>query len=300
MYGYIYKCTYLKNNKIYIGAKSSPTFVKNYYGSGGLWNKEVVSKCDPEVDIKREVLEWCETYEQLNQQEQYWIKYYDSTNPEVGYNVQKGGSLLSEEARKKISITTRARMTAEHRHHISEKLKQYRRDHDGLSTMHRKHLSRALKGRKVGGDGDSRSIQVSCIVDGNTYSFHNKIQAAKWWFDNYPFSDKYAEITYTRAITKSINHIEVKYKKKPINQNIQWFLSHVEKDDISSVYCIYNETQYEFDNIHDAIIWWHSNYPIMKELNFKVYQEKLIKNINGFAILRNSVKYDKIQWFRKE
>lgn len=299
MYGYVYKCTYLKNNKIYIGAKSSPIFIKSYYGSGSLWNKEVISKCNPELDIKREILEWCDTYEQLNQQEQYWIKYYDSTNPEIGYNIQKGGNLPSEESRNQMSIIIHNGMTEEIKQKISNGLKKQRQE-KGLSDSHKKHLSEALKNRKIGGDGDSRSIQVSCIIDEKIYSFHNKIQAAKWWFENYPFSDTYTEITYTRAITKSINHEEIKYKKKPINQKIQWFLSHIKKEDINAVYCIYKDKQYDFDNITNAISWWHLNYPIMKELDYNVYQEKLYKNINGFKILRNSIKYDKIQWFRKE
>ena len=34
MYGYVYKTTDLRNNKIYVGQHKSETFDSNYYGSG--------------------------------------------------------------------------------------------------------------------------------------------------------------------------------------------------------------------------------------------------------------------------
>lgn len=111
MYGYIYKLTY--KDKIYIGAKTGNKIVESYYGSGTKWNKDVVSKCNPEIDIKRDILQWCETSDELNIAEQYWIGFYDSTNPKIGYNIQKGGNIPSIEDRQRMSEIIHSKMNKE-------------------------------------------------------------------------------------------------------------------------------------------------------------------------------------------
>jgi len=300
MYGYIYKLTYKKNNKIYIGAKTGNKVILSYYGSGSLWNKEVVNNCNPDTDISREILQWCSSVEELNEAEQYWINYYNSTDPKIGYNIQKGGNLPTLEQRKQMSDIIHNCMTDERKQKISQGLKKQRQE-NGLSKAHKQHLSDALKGRNIGCNGDSRSIQVYCIINDKTYHFHNKIQAAKWWFKNYPFSDTYVAITYTRMITKSIKNEPLIYKNKPINQNIQWFVENIELTENDPVYCIFKKKRYDFSTVESAAEWWFENYPLGKDdYNRLRYITKIHKSIKGFDITYKGFVYNKIKWFRKE
>lgn len=64
-------------------------------------------------------------------------------------------------------------------------------------------------------NNSSRSIPVYCEVDGKIYEFKDKLSAAQWWFDNYPFSDTLS-VTYTRKITDSINGKQISYKSDPV------------------------------------------------------------------------------------
>ena len=89
MYGYIYKTTNLRNNKIYIGQHKGQTFDPYYYGSG-TWFKRALKK-EGKENFKCEILEVCDTAEMLNEREIYWIEFYQSRNSEIGYNLAKGG-----------------------------------------------------------------------------------------------------------------------------------------------------------------------------------------------------------------
>lgn len=71
-------------------------------------------------------------------------------------------------------------------------------------------------------------------------------------------------------------------------------------DDINNVYCIYNSSRYDFDNINNAIDWWHNTYPIQEVYDYNLYYTKLIKSIKGFVIERNSRQFNNIRWHRKE
>lgn len=304
MFGYIYKCTY--NNKIYIG-ESINALDPNYIGSGKYWRSVVKNN---KKEVVKTILETIEAEDIktlksiMHKREIYWINKFDSTNPNIGYNISPGGCLMSEESLLKMKINDSKAIkhimeTTDCKKRISKSLKEYKQL-NGVSNEHKKHLSESLKGRNIGCNGDSRSIQVYCVINGNKYSFHNKIQAAKWWYDNFPFSENYAEITYTRMINKSINGLKLVYNKKPINQNIQWFKEIVDINNNTKVYCIFNNKQYDFDNLFDAIKWWHINYPISSEYEENVYIDKLIKNIKGFEISYHSIVYNNIQWYRKE
>lgn len=90
MYGYVYRTTYLTENKIYIGQHKSEVFDENYYGSGVIISN-LLKKHD-KSDFKCEVLCWCQSEEELNEKEIYWIKELDSRNPDVGYNIASGGA----------------------------------------------------------------------------------------------------------------------------------------------------------------------------------------------------------------
>ena len=304
MKGYIYKCTF--RDKIYIG-ESVNALSNKYLGKGKLWNKSILGH---ESEVSKEILETIEAEDKktlkqkMHEREIYWIGYYDSTNPNIGYNISPGGCLMAESSRQKMieadSKTMKKKMEDPNlRKRISEGLKKQKRE-IGLSNEHKKHLSEALKGKNVGCDGDSRSIQVYCIIDNKKYNFHNKIQAAKWWYDNYPFSDNYAEITYTRAINRSINNEIITYKHKPINQNIKWFIEDTNISAKDSIYCLFNNTRYDFDNINQASEWWHKNYPITDTFDLSLYKIKIEKSIKGFTNMYKSVVFDKIKWYRKE
>lgn len=97
MYGYVYKFTFLPNNKIYIGKKKnlkdSDELDENYWVSGKIWKWKLshYSKDEWPILIKREILEWCNSDEELCEREKYWIGYYDSTNKSIGYNISTGG-----------------------------------------------------------------------------------------------------------------------------------------------------------------------------------------------------------------
>lgn len=90
MYGYVYKTTYLQNNKIYVGQHKSDVFDEKYYGSG-----IIISKLLKKYSIDNflcEILEECSSEEELNEKEIYWIEKLDARNPDIGYNIASGGA----------------------------------------------------------------------------------------------------------------------------------------------------------------------------------------------------------------
>lgn len=297
MYGYIYKLTDKKSNKIYIGAKTGSKIIPSYFGSGSKWNKEVISKCNPETDIDREILQKCDTVEELNQAEQYWINYFDSTNPDIGYNILKGGNLPTPEYKQRMSETIHNGMTDERKKKISNGMKKMLKE-KGISDTHRQRISDALNDRNIGCNSDTRSIGVYCIIDKQLFEFYNKIQAAKWWYDNYPFSENYAEITYTRAITKSINDDKITYKSKPIPDKIKWFLSDSKEE---PVYCIIENQRFDFKNKDYAANWWYYSWGYSMDYNHLGYVYKISNSINSnkpFSYFDGTKKVS-IQWFKK-
>lgn len=69
MYGYVYKTTDLRNNKIYVGQHKSEVFDTKYYGSG-IIIKELLNKYGNQI-LKCELVEECETADELNDREIY-------------------------------------------------------------------------------------------------------------------------------------------------------------------------------------------------------------------------------------
>lgn len=90
MYGYVYKTTYLKEGKIYVGQHKAEVFDENYYGSGVIISK--LLKNHDKSSFKCEILCECYSEDELNEQEIYWIKELDARNPEIGYNIASGGA----------------------------------------------------------------------------------------------------------------------------------------------------------------------------------------------------------------
>ena len=237
MYGYIYKCTYTKTGKIYIGQKTGSKIDPSYYGSGSLWKKEVLVNCNPE-DIHREILEICFSSDELNEKEKFWIDFYDSTNPEIGYNILLGGGPFNDEYRKNMSKTISYVMENKGiREKISKSLREYRKDHS-FSQDHRQKLSKKAIGNSnfkqkhenkvVGFDTVNnpieREVYTTCqtrckpvwceLASGEKYCFNSIKEAGIWWHNKFAPFRYYSTCVYQRKIQNSINGEEVFYFDK--------------------------------------------------------------------------------------
>lgn len=178
-YGYIYKCTYLKNNKIYIGQKTGNKIKENYYGSGSKWQIEVLDICNKTTDIKREILEWCYSADELNNREKYWINYYNATNSEIGYNISLGGHASSIEMRENMSKILHNVMTDENiRKQISNSLKEYRKNNT-FTLEHRQKLRE--NGYKRKGISTNYNKIIYAIFSNKIYKFEYFSSAISWW-----------------------------------------------------------------------------------------------------------------------
>lgn len=254
MYGYIYKCTYLKNNKIYIGQKTGNKIDEYYYGSGALWKKEVLKNCNPKKDIIREILDICETNEELNEKEKYWINFYNSTDPEIGYNIMFGGGPFNQEYRENMSKTISQLMESkERRNTISNTLKEYREENP-FTEEHKNRIKEKAKGNKngqyswkkniIGFDENNNpirknkkrtnkignyNIKLYCILNtGEKYYFNSIKEAGIWWHQKFKPFKHYSTCVYQRKILKSINNEELFYFDKTTRTkysitNIKWY-----------------------------------------------------------------------------
>lgn len=123
MIGYIYKTTFLTDNKFYIGRHKAKAFEPNkYLGSGpafksalkALKEKAFLENKDWHDFIKCELLEECDTLEQLQRREIFWITSLDARNPEKGYNLNltsafgTTGYHHTDEAKAKMSAAKKA------------------------------------------------------------------------------------------------------------------------------------------------------------------------------------------------
>lgn len=107
----IYKITDRTNNKVYIGQTKRDIykrFAEHIYRALNSQRKNdrtlaiyiAIVNHKPE-NFQVELLENVEgTPKQVDEREIYWIKQYDSTNPDKGYNLDKGGHVISEACRK--------------------------------------------------------------------------------------------------------------------------------------------------------------------------------------------------------
>lgn len=107
----IYKITDRTNNKVYIGQTKRDIykrFAEHIYRALNSQRKNdrtlaiyiAIVNHKPE-NFQVELLENVEgTPKQVDEREIYWIKQYDSTNPDKGYNLDKGGHVISEVCRK--------------------------------------------------------------------------------------------------------------------------------------------------------------------------------------------------------
>lgn len=166
-FGYIYKFTNLKTNKIYIGKREKSFFDESYYGSGKLWKKDL--DLYGKEFIKREIICFGYSRKELNTLEKKYIKLFNSQDQSIGYNIHKGGqggNSLNDTKKwselhtgnkngrygKEVSIDTRLKISKsnkgkvrseEFKKQLSKKLKN-RKKPDGFGDK----ISRAQKGRK--------------------------------------------------------------------------------------------------------------------------------------------------------
>ena len=96
MYGFIYKITCLKNNKLYIGQTTKTIewrFEKHLYDAEKSKNprlhfQRAIKKYGKDA-FKIEKIDEAKNQNELNEKEKYWIKFYNSI--ENGYNTDEGG-----------------------------------------------------------------------------------------------------------------------------------------------------------------------------------------------------------------
>lgn len=122
IYGFIYKITNTKNNKIYVGQHMGADFGE-YWGSGVLLNR-AYEKYGRD-SFKREIIQFASFKEELNFLERYYIQKLNSLVPH-GYNIATGGhggytGEVSEESREKIRQALKGKpKSKEQRRRLSE------------------------------------------------------------------------------------------------------------------------------------------------------------------------------------
>ena len=107
----IYKITNILNNKVYIGQTVRPLNIRWSSHKHSCFKSDrpndknfrlyIAIRQDGIENFKIESIEELDTRDVkvLDEREKYWIKQYDSTNPEVGYNVDEGGHVISDKCR---------------------------------------------------------------------------------------------------------------------------------------------------------------------------------------------------------
>ena len=103
----IYKITDRTNNKIYIG-QTKRNIYRRFADHASRINstRKNDMACSLYIamknhDVKNFYIELIEEVDQSNadNREQFWIKELDSTNPDKGYNLDKGGHVISDKCR---------------------------------------------------------------------------------------------------------------------------------------------------------------------------------------------------------
>lgn len=198
------------------------------------------------------------TLDEANEQEKYWIAYYHTWiyDPKCnGYNITRGGDgspghVMSEKTKLKIkkavycieldhvfeSITLAAEATG---CQISKICLCCKGQANTAGGYHWRYVDATLA-QRAQHQADVRlaekldywtslSTQVYCIVDNKKITFKSKIEAAKWWHENYqPFGTTFNKSTYLKKIQQSIENKPISTGKNQYDYreitNIKWFL----------------------------------------------------------------------------
>lgn len=176
-----------------------------------------------------ENFEWtiiCSTNDKkhLNELETFYIQKYNSIKH--GYNMVDGGDNNVMDIESVKTKHDEVMRSPEVRKKISETMKKRIAEGRLFTDEHRRKLSERARGNHNFGNSDTRSVPCYCIVNGNTYHFHNYLQAGQWWYQNYkPFP--YSTATYQQKIKQSIKCGYCTYGrgvKKITIDNIKWYL----------------------------------------------------------------------------
>ena len=230
IYGYIYKITTTKSNKVYIGqtTKSVEERYKKHLKARNSKSKKhlhlylAMNKYGIDT-FSVEQIDTAENQQELNNKEIYWINFYDSINN--GYNMAPGGvntNIFTSEIVKENHANKMRSIDV--RNKISKTMHELRTI-NGFSDEHKTKIKQSCKKRKeerasIGlkfyddcSHCATRSIKVYCILDnGSRYSFDSIWQAGKWWYEVFkPFGEIYSSATYQRKIEASINGNEILY-----------------------------------------------------------------------------------------
>lgn len=164
------------NDKIYVGITSKEPEKRWLKDGYGYRNQQVVYSAIKKYgwnNIQHIVIARNISYESAKNIEIDLISLYDTTNRKNGYNISPGGDLISEESRKKISMShIGKRPSEEARRKMSEsrrgkkKSEEHRRkigeSNRGriVSEETRKKISDKAKGRKHDTENDPRNIPI--------------------------------------------------------------------------------------------------------------------------------------------
>jgi group I intron endonuclease len=176
---FIYKITNIINNKVYIG-QTRQSYAKNRWHCHLAYlrgNKHHNSHLQAEFNeckesaFKFEILHTTNDLDQIDDLERKEIQCNNSFLSKYGYNKELGGpkegGVVSEETKRKISISSKGRpkpkMSEEHRKHLSESHKGIPSHRKGktLSEEHRKRLSEAKMGKKRGPMSEETKEKIS-------------------------------------------------------------------------------------------------------------------------------------------
>lgn len=258
----IYRHINKVNGKSYIGQTCQK--LSNRWKSGSGYTREhqpafyhAIQKYGWDNFTHEILVDNIQTLEEANAQEKFWIAYYHTWiyDPECcGYNITKGGDgtsghIMSEQTKTKIqkavycveldktfdSITNAAAATGcqigkiclcckgkantaggYHWRYIAEDLAK-KAEQQSIDRLNSKHDYWASLG-----------TSVYCIIDGRKVTFKSKMDAARWWFENYrPFGTTFSKSVYLKKIQLSIEGKPIttgtnQYDRKVIT-DISWF-----------------------------------------------------------------------------
>lgn len=164
----------------------------------------------------------------LNELETFYITKYDSIKN--GYNMVDGGDNNIMDVESVKNRHDEVMRSVEVRKKISDKMKQYRKEHP-FTEGHRKKLSEKARGNHNFGNSDTRSIPCYCLDKHlGRIDFNNYKEAGLWWFNTYhPFGETYSQSTYQRKIIDCIEKGTCRYSKKGYREvvitkdEIRWF-----------------------------------------------------------------------------
>jgi len=299
MYGYIYKISNTRNNKLYIGqtTKSIDLRFKQHLAKADYYVNRYGNDTYKYVHLylamntygkecfRIEQIDTAENQNELDDKEAYWINFYDAVN--TGYNMIPGSTtkanpMSSSAVKDKHDAIMRSEVV---RKKISESLKKYRQA-NGVSEEHRKKLSEAQQNRKC----FIKDGKITYTSLNNTQKV-NELLAAGWVLSTDYYSKK------AKCKDKVIRDKQATKENLDHNPFATRSLA---------CYCILDTgARFDFESILDAGKWWYDNYkPFGDIYSTATYQRKIEASIAGKEIVygnKTHKKYKKITniaWYR--